>query len=195
MRRMIPALLGLLLAFPGALAAQQQSSGKNQDLSEAVRKARAAKQNVPKAKFVFTNDNIPQAPWSGPSVGGATGSSAEAGSNAAAEGEQGKKLAAGEEDKNKDEAGWRKKFADARSKLATAEKELDILQRELNLNQQQYYSDPNKALREQYTRSDINKGRGAIDAKKAEVEQLRRAISDLEDDLRRAGGPPAWSRP
>ena len=83
----------------------------------------------------------------------------------------------------------------ARAKLATAEKELDILQRELNLNRQQYYSDPNKTLREEYTRSEVNKGKADIDAKNLEVAQLRAAVAALEDDLRRAGGPAAWSRP
>ncbi len=195
MRRMIPALLALLLAIPAAFAAQQQSSDKNQALLEAARKARAAKQNAPKAKYVFTNDNIPQSPGSGPSVVGPASAPSVPASGTSATAEDEKKKASAEEDKKKEEADWRKKFADARSKLATAEKELDILQRELNLNQQQYYADPNTAVREQYSRSDINKGRAAIDAKKAEVVQLRRAISDLEDELRRAGGPPAWSRP
>ena len=43
----------------------------------------------------------------------------------------------------KDEAYWRKKFADANKKLTDDAHELDILQREYNLKEQQYYSDPN----------------------------------------------------
>ena len=197
MRKWILALLGLLLAIPAAFAAQQQQAPANQDLLEAARKARAAKQNAPKAKYVFTNDNIPKSPDSAPSAAGAAAApsqpSAQAAAGAAADADKTK--ASSDEDKKKEEADWRKKFAEARSKLATAEKELDILQRELNLNQQQYYSDPNTAMREQYTRSDINKGKTAIDAKKTEVEQLRKALADLEDELRRARGPVAWSRP
>src|SRR6185436_19481874 len=53
----------------------------------------------------------------------------------------------------KDEAYWRPKFADARRKLADDSKELDVLQREYNLKQQQFYTDPNVALREQYGRA------------------------------------------
>jgi len=184
MRRMIPALLGLLLAFPVALAAQQQQT----DVVAAARKAREAKKNAPQAKLVFTNDNIPTSPGSAPSVAAPAQPAAESAARAASE-----KSAA--EDKKKEEAEWRQKFAEARTQLAAAEKELDILQRELNLNRQQYYSDPNKTLREEYTRSEVNKGKADIDAKKLEVAQLRAALAALEDDLRRAGGPPAWSRP
>ncbi|PYU12524.1 MAG: hypothetical protein DMG29_13980, partial [Acidobacteria bacterium] len=70
----------------------------------------------------------------------------------------------------------------------------DILQREFNLMQQQYYSDPNKALREQYDRSDLNNHLKAINDKKQEVARLKQALSDLEDELRRAGGDPGWGR-
>ncbi|MBI1749861.1 MAG: hypothetical protein HY234_08825 [Acidobacteria bacterium] len=184
MRRVIPALLGLLLAFPVALAAQQQEP----NLVEAARKAREAKKSAPKAKLVFTNDNIPTTPDATTTAPDTAAAPADASSKASA-------AASGEEKKGLDGADWRKRFSEARGKLASAEKELDILQRELNLNQQQYYSDPNKAMREQYTRGEINKGRANIDAKKQEVEQLRRALADLEDELRRAGGPPSWARP
>jgi chromosome segregation ATPase len=183
MRRMIPALLGVLLAIPVALAAQQQT-----DVVAAARKAREAKKNATQAKLVFTNDNIPTTPGSAPSVAAPAQPAAESAAKAAEE-----KSSA--EDKKKEEAEWRQKFGEARTKLASAEKELDLLQRELNLNRQQYYSDPNKTLREEYTRSEVNKGKGDIDAKKLEVAQLRAALAALEDELRRAGGPAAWSRP
>jgi hypothetical protein len=188
MRRWILGLLGLFLVLPMAMAAQQQES----DVVAAARKAREAKKNTPPAKFVFTNDNIPQTPGSGVSVIGATTAPADSTKG----GESAEKQEPSSSDaKQKEEADWRKKFGEARAKLAAAEKELDLLQRELNLNRQQYYSDPNKTLREEYTRSTVNKGKGDIDAKTAEVAQLRAALAALEDDLRRAGGPPAWSRP
>jgi len=94
----------------------------------------------------------------------------------------------------KDEAYWRKRFAEARKQLAAAEKEADILQRELNLQNQQYDSDPNRALQEQYSRKQINDLRQKIDEKKAEVARLKQGISDLEDELRAAGGEPGWAR-
>jgi DNA repair exonuclease SbcCD ATPase subunit len=190
---MIPALLGVMLAFPVALAAQQQES----DVVAAARKAREAKKSSTKAKFVFTNDNIPHTPGPGLSVVSSSAPPSEPSARPAAGAASAtdKKELTPDEEKKKDEADWRKKFSEARSKLATAEKELDILQRELNLNRQQYYSDPNKTLREEYTRGDVNKGKADIDAKRKEVEQLRTALTALEDELRRAGGPAAWARP
>ncbi len=88
---------------------------------------------------------------------------------------------------------WRKKFAAARQKLALAQQELDILQRELSTLQTQYYPDPNKALQQQYSRSDINEKTNKIEAKKQEVAKLEQAIPDLQDELRRAGGDPSWA--
>jgi hypothetical protein len=95
----------------------------------------------------------------------------------------------------KDEAYWRAQFDAARKKLADNSKELDVLQREYNLKEQQFYSNPNVALREQYGRADLNKTRDEINAKKADVEKDQQAITNLEDQLRQAGGNPGWARP
>lgn len=94
----------------------------------------------------------------------------------------------------KNEAYWHKKFAKARANLARSEKELEVLQRDLNKNEVQYYPDPQKALMQQYTRQDINSDRAKLEAKRQEVEANKKAISDLEDDLRKAGGDPGWAR-
>jgi hypothetical protein len=92
------------------------------------------------------------------------------------------------------EAEWRGKFADLREKLYWAEKELDILRREWGSKLLQYYNDPLKIEKEQYTWREVNALRAKIAEKKAEIGLLKQAISDLEDNLRRAGGPPGWSR-
>ncbi len=181
----------LLLALPLCYGAPQQQS-----VAEAARKTREQKKDQPKSAKVFTNDNL-AAVAGGVSVVGsaAPAAPAEAASPGGAEGKPavaGEKGAKGAEEKG--EAYWRKRFAEARGKLRLAEKELDILQRELNLTNQQYYSDPNKALREQYDRKDINNLSKAVANKKQDVAQLKQAISELEDELRRAGGEPAWAR-
>jgi chromosome segregation ATPase len=99
-----------------------------------------------------------------------------------------------EEDDPKSEAYWRKRFGARRDKLAQAEQELNVLQRELDTNQVQYYSDPQKAMMQQHDRSDINEQTSKIDAKKREIESLKQQLSDMEDDLRKAGGDPGWAR-
>ena len=109
------------------------------------------------------------------------------------------KVATAPDDKKpavKDEAYWRKQFADANKKLADDAHELDILQREYNLKEQQYYSDPNTAMKEQdYDRQDLVDTKTQIDGKTAAVAADKQAISDLEDALRQAGGDPGWARP
>ena len=190
MRKLVLAAAGWVLIGPGlcyAAPPQQETP------AEAARKAREKKKNQPKAAKVFTDDDLTvvhgavsvvgEAPAPAPTAEG----SAEGDKKPAAEGKQ-------EPAKNNDEASWRKRFADARGKIRMVEKELDILQRELNLQSQQYYSDPNKALREQHDRSDINNLRKAVEDKKAEVQKLRQSLSDLEDELRREGGDPGWAR-
>lgn len=187
MRKLILAAASWMLVGPAfCYAAPQQQAPP----AEVARKAREQKKNQPKAAKVFTNDDLAVVHGAVSVVGGAPAPAAEepaAGeSKPAAEGKEGTS--------KKDEAYWRKRFVDARGKLRVAEKELDILQRELNLQTQQYYSDPNKALRQQHDRSDINNLRKAVDDKKAEVQKLRQNLSDLEDELRRDGGDPGWAR-
>ena len=79
-------------------------------------------------------------------------------------------------------------------KLADDAKELDILQREFNLKQQQYYSDPNsRDEAEQFDRQDLNDTKTKIDDEDRGVAQDKQDISDLEDELRKAGGDPGWA--
>jgi predicted RNase H-like nuclease (RuvC/YqgF family) len=186
----------LALAWPLCVVAQQAPPPQKppkESLAEAARKAREAKKNKPETAKVFTNDNIDSVHGNvnvvGPEPTPPTKEDAKPGDktpDAAAKDRQPKE--------EKGEAYWRKKFADANRKLQMAEKELDILQRELSLLQTQYYSDPNKALSEQYDRKEINDKQKKIDEKKQDVEQLRQGISDLETDLRHAGGDPGWAR-
>ncbi len=94
----------------------------------------------------------------------------------------------------KNEAYWRKQFAEIDYKISTAQTELDILQRELNTGLVQDYPNPSTAMKESVTRKGINEHRKAIDGKKKEIAELKRQRDDLEDALRQAGGPAGWSR-
>jgi len=58
----------------------------------------------------------------------------------------------------------------------------------------QYYSDPQKALMQQYDRKDINDRTAKVDAKKKEIDDLKKQLSDMEDELRKSGGDPGWAR-
>jgi len=200
-------LVSALLLFPALLGARQAQN--QESVADAARKAQAEKKPPVKPAMVFTNDNIDTVKGT-ISVVGETPAPPEketttAQDNTKAAPADDKSKLAPANDKSKtapaddkttspnDETHWRKTFADARKKLADDTHELDILQREYNLKQQQYFSDPNTAMREQFTRQDLTDTKTKIDEKTAAVAQDKQAISDLEDALRQAGGEPGWA--
>lgn len=181
----LSAVLGLAALSTPAQDSGQQSSGD--PVADAARKARAEQKTAPKPKKVFTNDDMPSQPPPAPAVTGNASTGQTAGSaNPSADKD--------DETNPKSETYWRKRFAKLRDKLGNAEQELDVLQRELNKDQVQYYNDPQKALMQQHDRSDIKDKTAKVDAKKQEVASLKQQLSDLEDELRKAGGDPGWAR-
>lgn len=184
-RLMAIALGSLMLAAPAYLAAQQDAG--QESVADAARKAQAEKKNAPKAKMSIDNDNLGTLTGSISVVGHAT--------EAPPSDDTKKAGAPGAKASPKDEGYWREKFADANRKLAEDQRELDVTQREMNLKQQQYYTDPMAALKQDYSRQDLNDAKTKIDALTATVAQDKTDISNLEDDLRKAGGDPGWARP
>jgi chromosome segregation ATPase len=181
----LAAVATAMVLLPGSLRAQQQPS-----VADAARKAQAEKKDSSKAVRVFTNDDIESVKGTISVVGAEPAPPPD---QAAAAADKSKAAAQPKAAPAKDEAYWRKEFADARKKLADDAHELDILQREYNLKQQQYYSDPNTAMKEQYNRSDLTDTKKQIDDKTQLVAQDKQAIEDLRDQLRQAGGDPGWA--
>jgi predicted RNase H-like nuclease (RuvC/YqgF family) len=189
----ISALSALLSVAAFVASAQQDSTqpSTGDPVADAARKARSEQKTVPKPKKVFTNDDIPSAAPPPPPA-------ATDAANKNAPQQQADDLSAKKSldpaDDPKQEAYWHKRAKSLRAKLAMAEQELDVLQRELSKDEVQYYPDPQKALMQQYNRSDINEKHAKVDAKKAEVESLKQQVADLEDAVRKAGGDPGWVR-
>jgi hypothetical protein len=182
-------LAGFGLAGPPVSARQQDGQQQSGDpVADAARRSREQKKAAPKPKRVYTDDDLkPAAPSSeagaAPGAGGAQATPDKTPGTVTA--------GTGKDDA---ETTWRKRFADQRAKIAAAEKELDILQREFEKAQVQYYDDPQKALREQNTRKEINDKNAKIEQKKQEIANLKQQISDLEDELRKSGGDAGWAR-
>ncbi len=181
-------------AIPGTARAQQQSDPQQSTgdaVADAARKAREKKKDATKPAKVYTDEDVRHAvPSDSPTDAKAAGSEQATDKNPGAQGKDAKGKP-GESEESK----WRKQFKGAHDDLARMEKELDILQREGNKAQLQYYSDPKKAMKEQYTRQEINDKDTQIAAKKKEIEQQKQKISDMEDALRKAGGDPGWANP
>ncbi len=179
------ALLSLPLAAAFSVSGQNPPAQQAEDpLAAAARKARAEQQAAPKPKKVYTNDDFASVP---------PAKATDAKSDAAQSDAKPDSDSSAEND-TKSEAYWRKRFSKVRDKLATAEKEVNVLQREFDKAEVQYYPDPQKALMQQYDRKDINDKRAKLDAKQKEVDSLKKQLSDMEDELRRAGGDPGWAR-
>jgi predicted RNase H-like nuclease (RuvC/YqgF family) len=180
---MIIALGSMMFASPAYVMAQQDQDS----VVDAARKAQADKKEAPKSKLVIDNDNL----------GTLTGTVNVVGEAPAPPDDQSKKddKAGGTKAPVKGESYWRDKFAAANKKLADDAKELDITQRELNLKQEQFYTDPMASLKQDYSRQDINDSKTKIDQLTQKVAQDKADISDLEDQLRQAGGEPGWATP
>jgi chromosome segregation ATPase len=187
------ALMALAFAaIPAATRAQHQSDPQQPTgdaVADAARKAREKKKDATKPAKVYTDEDVRHAvPSDTPTDAKAADEGADKNPDAQGKDAKGKP---GESEESK----WRKQFKDAHGELARMEKELDILEREGNKAQLQYYSDPTKAMKEQYTRQEINEKDTQIAAKKKEIEQQKQKISDMEDALRKAGGDPGWANP
>ncbi len=172
----------------GASSAAQQAPAQQESLADAARRAREQKKDTPKQAKIFTNDNIPTKGGIS-AVGAEPAAPADGASDDSSSADSGKGGSKGMGEKE-----WRARFAKLRDKLQQDEAELDVMQRELGVLDIQNYSDPVKAMQQNLTRSDINEKTAKIDAKKAQIEADHKAISDAEDDLRKAGGDSGWAR-
>lgn len=183
----IIAVAGSFVLAETITAAPQQ---QNQSVAEAARKARARKKTPVKPARVLTDDDLLPTAQQPRDPSAVITTNQRTPPEAIAPGDQ----AADSQKDAKAEKYWRQRFGEAYNKLHLAEADLDVLNREWNKGQVEYYSDPQKALKEQYTRKDINEHQQKIEAKKKEIAQLRQTIANLEDELRKVGGDAGWAR-
>src|SRR5437773_9064223 len=171
------------LCLAGLSAAAQQAGDP---VADAARKAREAKKDkdTTKPKKVYTDDDFKKSvpEQASPSAATNDASGKAAGATVQATGASGKAGDEPKEDPNSESA-WRKRFQAQRDKIAKAQKELDILTRELEKAQVEYYPEPQTAMTQQNTRADINEKQATTDTTQRDLDQLRQALDDLEDQL------------
>ena len=98
------------------------------------------------------------------------------------------------DNKGRDEKYWRKQFGDARATLKKAQDNaalLDLKIKDLNtqlLRQSDIYN------REYRLGPEIADTQKQLDDAQKQAEDAKKRISDLEDDLRKSGGPAGWAR-
>jgi len=195
-------------ALPVMVMAQPQDAGQQSTgdpVADAARKAREEKKNAVKPKRVYTDDDVSKnknSSANAPIVAEDTAKQQKPAEQPADAATTTTEKAAGVPDdaskdatkEKNDEATWRKRFKAIHEKIAQSQKELDVLQRETQKAEIQYYPDPQKTMVEQYTRKDILDKDAKIVGKKQEIAKLQQRLSDLEDELRKAGGDPGWAR-
>lgn len=184
-------LLLCMLAFTWALA-QNQESGGAPSLGEVARQLKAEREKEKREPApLYTNDNLPfessigiiqTRPSAGPKEKGQpadTKTPAESSS-----GEHGEKY-------------FRSRAEKLRAQLELHQRQLAVLQQQLGLAKMQYYPDPQKTLEQESTpafQSDLDKLRSKISDTEKAVADDQKAMDDLQEELRRAGGDPAWIR-
>lgn len=182
-------MVGVITASLSAGWAFQQSPPANQSDISIADYARKLKEQQQKSTLpskpakVYTNDDVK--PLEG--AGGVTVASAPATSTKAETDGGGAH----------DAKYYQKAYGKLLAQKQLHERQLEVLQAKLAINDVQYYSDPNKYLQQTSgptARSDINKAQADVNAKKLEVENDDKAISDLQDQLRSDGGDPGWLR-
>jgi len=196
-RTVVLAAIAALALIPAASARQAAGEANSASaapaadpLAAAARRAKEEKKHDAKPAKVFTNDNMPavggvSTVGAGPAEAGASGDKATGASTTAA---------ATTAAPAQGETYWRGKFDKLNKKLEQDQSELDVMQRELGQLSLQNYSDPNKAMQQGYSHSDIDKKTAEISAKQKEIEADKQAISGAQDDLRKSGGDPGWAR-
>jgi chromosome segregation ATPase len=187
----ILAAFAFTLVFACVFTPAQEQSSTGDPVADAARKAREQKKAAPKPKKVFTEDDVKtaEAPAATPAASATPAGSEETKLESAQPATQ-----TSEKENPNSEKAWRKRFSELRQKIADAELELDVLQREAQKANVQYYSDPQKAMKEQFSRNEINEKNTKIEEKKKQVADLKQQLTDLEDQLRANGGDSSWAR-
>jgi hypothetical protein len=97
------------------------------------------------------------------------------------------------DNKGRNEQYWRSTFEKARQNLKRAEEQLTVLDLRMNDLQGSLYRE-GVYSRELEIRQQIAETEKAQTIAHDDVAAAQKNISDLEDELRRSGGPPGWAR-
>jgi hypothetical protein len=174
--------LGLLLAAAPV---------RGQSLAEVARKEQERRKQIKTPSRVYTNEDLKgaRAPLT-------TGAATAEAKPAAAPSEGGAAPAAqppAASDPKKDEQAWRERIAKAREELERQELFLQALQSRATGLYAEFTARDDPAQRLLIER-DRQRVLNEMERVKADIERLRKAVADIEEEARRAGVPPGWLR-
>jgi hypothetical protein len=93
-----------------------------------------------------------------------------------------------------DEKYWKALFDKGRADVKTAEDKVQLLDLKVKDLNTQLLRQSDMYNREYVLGPQIAEAQKQLDEARANVDQAKKKLSDLEDDLRRAGGPAGWAR-
>jgi hypothetical protein len=164
-----------------------------QSLADVARKEQQRRKATKQGGKVYTNGDLVAAPAPEPD--------AAAGSAAAVPAEPGKQEIKGAEPQTppgekvpaKDEAYWSKRAKDVRDQVERDTTYVEALQTRINSLTTDFVNRDDPAQRTRIG-VDRQKAIAELDRLKKSIEDGRKALSDLEDEARRAGVPAGWLR-
>lgn len=176
---------------PASPAPPALDAKRDKSLGAVAKRTPAARKKAPPAK-VLTNEDLDKARQGGAAV-----------SVLSADGVEPAPVSEGrfnsEDDTTdavpQDEATWRQRADAARARIAEAESIVRSAEQRLaELRSDVAGEDVMNPFRQQAREADIKVETERLDAARAEVAAARQAMSDLEDEARRASIPPGWLR-
>jgi DNA repair exonuclease SbcCD ATPase subunit len=183
-------VLGICATLAGLpVVATAQQSG--QSLAEAARKAKEQQKQTPKAKVVWTNDNLPTSATVSVVGQPQQGSAASAAQAQPAEEAGTAPTSADASDLAKATA----ELTDAQKDVDSLKTDLDIAQREYKLDSDQYYGTPNYAADQQGQtkldgeKSEIAAKQDALEAAQKKVDELQKKVDELNEKLKTTAAP------
>ena len=94
----------------------------------------------------------------------------------------------------RDETFWRGEFAKARAELTRAEQRASLAQLKINDLNSQLLMNSAMFNRENRLGPELTESKKQLETAQAEVAAAKQKIVNLEEELRRSGGPPGWAR-
>jgi hypothetical protein len=170
------------------------TSAAAQSLGEIARKEEARRKSVKEAGKVYTNDSVRGAESAAAPVP-VTLSTPEATppSPSGTQQEPNAKPTTKPDEPKKDEAYWRGRMTEVRDGLARAQTLQEALQSRINALNADFVNRDDPVQRSKVA-SDRQKALAELERVKQEIQQLQKAITDSQEEARRAGVPPGWVR-
>ena len=183
----------LVVLFAAAAAFASVVAAGAQSLAEVAQKEAARRKDVKAPIKVFTNDNIKAVPPAAPQTPPADAAAPPAAPAAGTGGEAAQEKPPEAPDPQKDPEYWRKRMTDARQARDRNAFLLEAVQSRINALTTDFY-----ARDDPYQRDLIGLERQKtlveFERMKTHQAELEKAITDIEDEARRANVPPGWLR-